>query len=270
MSSTVTYWRPDDSTRPGYDGAGAVTPWYENTWDYADTAALFGAGTGITENDAGGGDVELRTGQTGLPWGGSTLIECIFPGGPGSQTAGVDIFPPDADVDQLTEFWMEVYLRFDNNFEINSDHKLIFYLQSVTASGSSRWEIKPGLFGHEIRAQISNGTVYEEIGAIPPVGDGNPTTGSVRPDLETWLWDGTWKVLRTHARMESSVGAEDGLHDAWLDDEKFLESGPIPTVYESGRYFDYWSLGRNGDPVNAASFRIGRFRLWDTDPGWGY
>lgn len=247
---------------------GAVTPWIEQLWDYADTAAMDASPEiSIATGGAAGTDVQLLTGQT-TPWGGSRVCECIFPGGSGSQSAGVDWFLPDAATDKPREWWLEYYIRYDSDFVINSDHKTLFLAEEDNTVGANRWENKIGLMGGQVRINIRNGAVHEEKAASPPTGDTSaPASEKLDP---SYFWDGDWHVVRWHTWMSTDDATADGGWRWYVDDVLYGESLNINTESEAGSYWDRLVLGANGDPVTAASMYWGRLRIWLTDPGWGY
>jgi hypothetical protein len=247
----------------GGGGGGGGAPWYRQEWSFRNTGQMERS----QEINQKGRGVTLVTGRAGLPWGGSSFLRADFPGGAGrSQTAGVDLLLPDADRTRPREIWLEVWVRFADNWRIGSDHKTLFLLPDPVPS--NRWELKVGMFGHDIRGQIRNGTMHREVGCLPPTGAGGSCARDDRPDLPTFIWDGDWHRLRLHARMSSRNGsAADGVYEAWLDGVKFLETRNLVSR-DPGKYFGRIALGRNGDPVAAASMYWGRLEVFTSDPGW--
>lgn len=239
---------------------------YEETWDYPSTDAL-AAASSLNQRGAG---VVIERGLSSLPWGGSAVVRADFPGGVRSFTAGVDLLPEETRVARLREVWVEVWVRFDDNWRTGAggigDHKTLFLLPDPTPS--NRWEIKAGLFGVDLVGEIANGTVHKETSCLPPVGAGGACPSARKPQLPSLLWDGQWHLIRWHARMSGGNGyAPDGVHAAWIDDTKVLESAGMVTG-DPGKFFSRIALGRNADPVEAASIRWGRVRVFSSDPGW--
>ena len=244
----------------GNSDGGAVL--YQENWDYPSTAALLAE---PSLNPKGSG-VVLEREVFGLPWGGRNVLRADFPGGGSSHTAGIDLLPSETRAARLREVWFEVWIRFDAHWRTAGDHKTLFLLPDPTPS--SRWEIKAGLAGNDLVGEIANGTVHKEISCIPPVGADGWCPPADRPSLSSLLWDGGWHLIQWHARMSGGNGtAPDGVHEAWIDGTKVLESTRMVTS-DPGKYFSRIALGRNADPIQAASIRWGRVRVFRSDPGW--
>jgi len=245
-------------------GGGSSGAWYSQRWNYSSTSAMFSD----PAVDAQGAGATLMRNVSGLPWGGSNVVRADFPGGGSSYTAGVNLFPPRAGTDRPREMWVEVWVRFDDQWRIRGDHKTLFLLEGNNPAGGNRWEIKAGLWGNTIRGQIQNGAEHEETGCLPPVGEDATCSAANRPNLPSFLWDGQWHRLRWHVEMSSSPNAQDGTLEAWLDGQKFLESRGVDTNSTAGSFFRYMALGRNGDPVDAASIYWGAVTIHTSSPGW--
>ncbi|MFC1660047.1 Ig-like domain-containing protein [Gemmatimonadota bacterium] len=237
----------------GKTGSASVTvaagPWFEETWDYSDTNDLWGSrnveGFYLTR-----GTVSLLTGLENTPWGGTKAVQLSFEGGAKVyQEVGVNLRPPRADNDRPREVWLEVYVRYDEGFEIHSDHKTIFYLET---DHTNRWAIHVGVFGTDVQGRINDSPWWDPVWPMP--------------DLPTWIWDGEWHLLRWHLKM--STNGVGGAFEAWLDDESFLRSTNIDTASPTNAYFDPIALGRNGDPIAPSSMYWGQLRVYVSDPEW--
>jgi len=257
-----------DNTPPPPSGPS----WYTQNWSYGSTSSMLSDPVVDDRTSSSrGGYVSLADTLSNTPWGGSSALRSFFGGG-GPEQVGVDLRLPDAGSDLPRELWIEMWVRFDDNWRTGAagvgDHKTLFLTESGNPSGSNRWEIKFGLFVEDIRGNISSGGVHSEMGCIAPVGPGYGPCPNGKPDLEALLWDGEWHRIRWHVRMGSNANAQDGIHEAWLDGQKFLESTGIRTGSNSGAYFDRLALGRNGDPVQASSIHWGEVAVHISNPGW--
>ncbi|MFC1660046.1 Ig-like domain-containing protein [Gemmatimonadota bacterium] len=229
--------------------AVAPDPWFEEVWDYTDTNDLWGSpnveGFYLTR-----GTVSLQTGLDDTPWGGTKAVQLSFEGGAKVyQEVGVDLRPPRADDDRPREVWLEVYVRYDAGFQIHSDHKTIFYLET---GHTNRWALHFGVFGTDVQGRINDSPWWDPVWPMP--------------NLPTWLWDGEWHLLQWHLKM--STNGVGGAFEAWLDGENFLRSNNIDTASPTDAYFDPIALGRNGDPIAPSSMYWGRLRVYTVYPGW--
>ena len=146
---------------------------------------------------------------------------------------------------------MEVYIRFDPNWRIGSDHKSLFYLET---NHTNRWAIHFGANAIEVQGRINN-VVTEVAYGLPGF------------DLARDLWNGNWHLLQWHLKM-SDPGTTNGQFEAWIDGGKILEWLNINTFSPAGAYFHPIALSRNGDPLTAASMYFGLLKVYTTNPGW--
>lgn len=241
--------------------AGSATPcFWEERWDYADTAAMIAANT----NTFSLGTVSLETGT--LPDGSTgNFMRATLRGDGTEDDTNFDLDIPGAAAGVTDEIWVEFYLRFDDAWSGTSDDKTFFVFPPEGMG--SRWEIHYGLgtrvYGGPSGAPGDFFVVSE---------DGSPL------DLED-VWDGQWHRHRLYLRISSASGVADGAFYWWFDDAALVsdtvadllrgEDGEaIDTTPTADSYFSSVRLGANADPVGSGVRDWGPVCVHTTDPGW--
>lgn len=254
------------ASAPGYPdatlavdvAAQGAAPWFEEDWDYADTADFLSDPNGWLSPD---GTLEkVLVQDPTAPWPSQKCFEVRFVAG-GPTSAGVDVFFPRASEDQPREIWQETWIRWSSNWKTNfngsgnPDHKTILWFDQ-NSSGSRRWSFKAGVFSSaQIRTYTSN--VDDDPGRL---------SSATAPEI---LWDNEWHRIRVHFRMQD--GGPNGIIESWIDDLKMFELFDV--FNPDQRDFDYFNktaLGRNLNqtPDQDQQIRYGRTRVYLNDPGW--
>ncbi len=242
---------------PG-DPPPAATPFWEHNWDYASTQEMINANT----NSYSLGEVSL---ESGTLFDGSTgnFMRAHLRGDGSEDETNYDMNIPGAGAGVTDEVWIEIWVRFDDNWYGTSDDKTLF----VWPARGSRWEIHYGL----------GQRVYGGPSSMPGdffivSDDGN------RLDVED-VWDGQWHRHRLHLRASSSQGASDGAFEWWFDDQELVTANQ-PALYGSrtgeglntgssyDTHFTSMRLGANADPRGSGQRDWGRIRIWTSNPGW--
>lgn len=241
----------DDGADNGSTGS-AGDPAFAEYWDFASTQELFAQPRSRFEFPIWantGGFLELADTLRNTPWGGSKAIRTHWGGGPynvhNDEQIGLNVEIPGSI--QAEEVWIEIYLRYSDNFRVESDHKTMF----VFEEDGTRWEMRFGAYGIRAQAKIDNGNV--EVAK-----DANGREIDItNPEL---VWDGEWHQLRLHLRTGSN-----GVFESWLDGRKLIDTRFSPG---SASPFRTIALGRNGDPVDPSELFWGPVQLYTQNPGW--
>lgn len=236
------------------NSAPPSSAWWDEPWNYASTAAMVGASHVEEITSAGKAEVTLSTGITGAPGGFTKAMRCTFFANAGGEpTAGVNLYPPAAGTDRPREIWVEFYTRFSSGWTTvgpysgNADHKF-FFMFDQNPDGGWRWENMVGVFGTNIQVMIGGG--------------GHGIGSSIVGDL----WDGSWHLMRYHAKMDSSTG----LYTLTIDSRSAIGFTGVDTNRGAGYYFAEIALGRNLNKGASSEqwVEYGPVSVYITDPGW--
>lgn len=233
--------------------------WYEQHWDFSSTEEMrAGVHRSIVDR---GGEIELLANQPGGMTTTGNVVRTIYPTPPNNEAhTGVDLLATRARIDMPREMWVEIYIRFHEDWWSNTDDKFIFLIEDHSQAGGEReqnvWRVTP-----------LNSRWYAGAGATPwgrfiNVQDyeGAPTPAE--------MWNGEWNRLRIHARMSSTPTTEDGAIHVWWNDNLFLEQTDYPTGSAAQAHFGNIAMGRNSGPIGTPIRDWGRVRIWIEDPGW--
>lgn len=265
-----------------------VTPWFEEAWDYADTAEMESDPNGWFEADHQDEptltDITLDTGLT-TPWGGTTACKLSFDDMSGELPAGTEVnlgknvLLPDAEADAPKEIWMEFYIKFDDVWSTTFgagefDHKTMFLLQRRVSGSNYRWDWRVGN-----QANANPGMLFQYAGQSSNYWLNTDLSGSGtgRAGANDYLWDGAWHVVRIHAKLSSDFEVTDAEKHMWIDGVKLAQQTGFFTPGEADgqpratedEFFQRLALGRNiSRPNQAQAFWWGRIRIYVDDPGW--
>lgn len=191
------------------------TVWWEEDWDYADTAGML---AGIAEDSSTGpGGISLLTGLSGTPWGGTKALRCTFlaAGSPTDHQIGATLSPGTlADVDRPREIWIQTWCRWNTGWLWTGPHTgggngpghKHFFAFDQTQLSDARWNntmgvgntdaqfIYSGSYGTGPRNETPAGGIYSWVGAgwLPVwyhIKMGNPDgmfRGAVNGEIFTW------------------------------------------------------------------------------------
>ena len=89
-----------------------------------------------------------------------------------------------------------------------------------------------------------------------------------QPWLPDWIWDGAWHLIQVHMKLDSD--GTDGVVEAWMDGQKFVESIGVDLGSGGQEFFAEIRLSGNlnHNPDQDQRVMFGRQRVWITDPGW--
>lgn len=250
-------WDPPDA--PG----GSVGAWYVEHWNHPDLPTAYASGTlASAGND---GSKQLLRGLA-VPNGDSLAIRMRYNGASAraDQHVGVTVTPRDIDRLRPREFWLEVWVRFSDDWNTVAgpasarapDYAFVRVDDDRGAPGG-RWESMIGSGGDALRL-LRGGQAGATGGA----------SGSFPGGIGA-LWDGEWHRLRYHASMGSP-----GVPGAWwlkIDDHPAMHIGTgVDLDPGSGRYFREWTL--SGELARGAPWDmwvdVAPARFYLADPGW--
>lgn len=247
-----------DARMDAEDDAGAASCFFEERWEYADTAEMIAANT----NDFSLGTVSLETGI--LPDGTTgQFMRATLRGDGTEDETNFDLPIVGAAAGETDEVWVELYIRFDSAWRIGSDDKTFFI--SPPEGMGTRWEI-----------HYANGRSWGGPSGAP--GDFFVVSEDETPLAHTDVWDGEWHRHRVHLRFSSASGASDGAFRWWFDDQVLLSESvsdlvrgepgePIDTG-AANTYFASIRLGANADPTGSGVRDWGPICIHTSDPGW--
>lgn len=238
--------------------------WQEQTWDFADIAAMRAAPNLEGAGDAGGlGASRPVVLPTPGPWGGNRALENYFGTIPADwqpQVATNWYFPRTE-----RELWLETWIRFDDNWEIgpgnpnyaaangNVDHKTIF----IWEENWRRWEVKFGPNWGDCVASAASHDIFYGYLTFPD------NRGKCQADRD--VWDGQWHRFRIHVKM----GTGNGRMRVWWDDSLVIDRQGLDTQSGSNRFMGITFGGNRNQGTNQPmSFFYGPARLFRADPGW--
>ncbi len=250
-----------------YPQGPAGEAWYTEAWRYPDLPAAYG--TGALASAGNDGSKQLLRGVD-APGGDSTAIRMRFNRASGrrNQAVGVTIVPPGIDRIRPRDFWLEVWVRFSDNWStINGpaalDAPADYEVLAVTPDGHVRpngqWKSTVGSDGDALRMVVGG-----EDGSSIPGGRRWPFPGGIGS-----LLDGEWHRFRYHGSMNGS-----GTPSAWwltIDDHPPFHVATGLDVDPGGdRYFREWTL--SGPLARGAAndmwVDFAPARLHFSDPGW--
>lgn len=163
---------------------------------------------------------------------------------------------PLVDAVPQKEIWAEYWVKYSDNWTTappaewnctgTPEHKLVF---GHVFGGTGRFGVNQGNNVHAWSISAPSEPWWHKR-----LGDSSQVVGK-------------WFRLRTHMRVSSEEGAEDGVFRVWLDDELIADSGP--QVINRTRI---WGLGlgrnRNHQAGEPMSVSFGGFSIWNQNPGW--
>lgn len=213
-------------------------------WDQANTAAMISAITsaGGENSSTGAGGIELLTGLTGTPWGGSKALRCQFlasGSGTDHQIGATLSMSTWADTNQPREIWLQSWVRWSSNWSWTgpyagggAGHKHLFLFDDEQ-TGAGRWENIVGI-GNSTNQMTFAGGYASENG-----GTGGAATA---PAAGLYSWAGAgWLEIWYHGLMNDPNGVWEMAVDGELFD--FGTGGDLDRG--AARYFKYIALSRN-------------------------
>jgi hypothetical protein len=199
--------------------------------------------------------------ETGTLIDGTTgrFLRARYPGNGVAGVANVDLRLPEHV--RSSELWIEVEVRFDSSWGINSDDKTFFVMQDKPGicTECDRWEFHlRGLGGgNQDHFAGANNMSPEWFFNFP---------GGVW-DLASQVWDGRWHTVRLHLRNPGT--GSDGIFRLWWDGKLVQDqSGFATRNTPTGSVFSHIILGANSDPFGSGVRDWGRVRVWTSNPGW--
>lgn len=272
----------------GHAAQEAVPDFEEDFDDYADTTALqadprgiYDADENATSNGAIASGTITLSSDLAQPAGNLKALRLTFAdrSGDSDQDSESQLgknLEWVAELGALNEMWLEFPIRFGTGWTTDfsgtpgdkgvPDHKTIFLASS--AGGSTRWELKWG-WNDRLRFRMEHQEDNDIVARVnPPCGLTNFTGTPVQAHF---LFDSEWRIVRVHAKNETSAGANDGALEVWISDVKIVEMLNIDTLRANEGGFTGLSLGRNLNhiPQQSQWFEFGRIRVYKTNP-WTY
>jgi hypothetical protein len=179
----------------------------------------------------------------------------------------------------VTELWVEIAIRFSENFTTCNpkkppcSHKTVFL--QVIPNGNLRWGLMFGA-GGSIGPEAPFTMESPIIGSNP--GTANGDIWERNHGRATDFMNGEWWLLRWHVKHSTTPDVADGIFEFMI----VGEDGAVAESYsnlESGERFSTAAgqtirailLGRNKDKgldIGTESMWIGRVRASTMDPGW--
>jgi len=262
--------------------------WFEEKWEYADTLEMKSNPNGwlsFKTYNAAKAQTYLDTSLSATPWGGSKGLRTQFYAHPEREPeAHTDLNFPLANSIKPRALWIEFYAMFEANWTTwppangsgGTDFKWVMFLLN-----RGRWGMRVGMFGGATSAGSNWAISYgNQSGSAPrvaqvqlPAHEGPFVFGEhrygIRPDLNTWLFNGQWYRYRFHLKL-SDEGMRNGAYLAWRDNEQIINVPAFDTGNLSSDYFAKISLGRNlsQGTTNVQAVRFGPVQAWVNNPVW--
>ena len=256
---------PGDEPLPPIDTLPTVEPWYELHWDFT-TEELAPPNVFRVIVQGAAASVQILENQPG----GLTTTGNVLRANYGDQAnpdnwlspeeryaySGVDLLPPRASIDRPREYYVEVMMRYDENWATITDDKTFFILQDWSAdlgpgyNEVNRWDFRHYTADRWWLATDNRANV---------INNNNPPNA----------WDGEWNRMRIHARMATNDESCDAIARMWWNEELVLDGNNLCiTGTPPNAHFRNIALGRNADPSPSGVRDWGRVRIWIEDPGW--